>query len=402
VSDEASLTRLRERLAARVISAARIRDDRIAAALREVPRHLFLPQLPPESAYRDDAIVTKRDADGQPISSSSQPAIMAIMLDQLALAPGLRVLEIGAGTGYNAALMRHIVGPAGTVVSVDIDADVAGQARDHLVSAGYPDVTVVTADGAEGYPGAAPYDRVIATVGVSDLAPSWLEQTEPGGRIVVPLDVRGTQLAVAFERAGDGPWTSVSLVPCGFIRMRGSRAGPERNLLLQPGLSVMLPDGLTLADGKDADADALAAYLAGPPVNLPTGVRTGSVQVVWGPPRPRGVPGGRTGPVRRVPAGAGTGPHPGVAVHLRDRRFRWPRGAGHRPGPVPGVRGGPDAWAAHAGGHRVRPAGPGAGGQASGARPGLGSGRPARRRRTAHRRLPALRRTRPGSRRVAD
>jgi protein-L-isoaspartate(D-aspartate) O-methyltransferase len=282
VSDEASLTRLRERLAARVISAARIRDDRIAAALREVPRHLFLPQLPPESAYRDDAIVTKRDADGQPISSSSQPAIMAIMLDQLALAPGLRVLEIGAGTGYNAALMRHIVGPAGTVVSVDIDADVAGQARDHLVSAGYPDVTVVTADGAEGYPGAAPYDRVIATVGVSDLAPSWLEQTEPGGRIVVPLDVRGTQLAVAFERAGDGPWTSVSLVPCGFIRMRGSRAGPERNLLLQPGLSVMLPDGLTLADGKDADADALAAYLAGPPVNLPTGVRTGSVQVVWG------------------------------------------------------------------------------------------------------------------------
>jgi len=282
VSDEVSLTRLRERLAARVIAAARIRDDRIAAALREVPRHLFLPQLPPEATYRDDAIVTKRDADGQPVSSSSQPAIMAVMLDQLALAPGLRVLEIGAGTGYNAALMRHIVGPAGTVVSVDIDADVASQARDHLASAGYPDVTVVTADGAEGYQDGAPYDRVIATVGVSDLAPSWLQQTGPGGRIVVPLDVRGTQLAVAFERAGDGPWTSVSLVPCGFMRMRGSRAGPERSLWLQPGLSVMLPDGLTLADGTDADAGALAAYLAGPPVQLPTGVRTGSAPVVWG------------------------------------------------------------------------------------------------------------------------
>ncbi|MGD0602288.1 MAG: methyltransferase domain-containing protein [Streptosporangiaceae bacterium] len=281
-ADEASLTRLRGRLAARVISTTCIGDDRIAAALREVPRHLFLPQLPPESAYRDDAIVTKRDADGQPISSSSQPAIMAIMLDQLALAPGLRVLEIGAGTGYNAALMKHIVGPAGAVVSVDIDADVAGQARDHLASAGYPDVTVVAADGAEGYPGAAPYDRVIATVGVSDLVPPWLEQTGPGGRIVVPLDVRGTQLAVAFERAGEGTWTSVSLVPCGFMRMRGSRTGPERNLMLQPGLSVMLPDGLTLADGTDADADTLAAYLAGPPVPLPTGVRTGSVQVVWG------------------------------------------------------------------------------------------------------------------------
>ena len=109
MSDESSLARTRERLAARVITANQIGSAAVAAALRDVPRHLFLPGLPPESAYRDDAIVTKRDADGQPISSSSQPAIMAIMLDQLDLSPGLRVLEIGAGTGYNAALMRHIV-----------------------------------------------------------------------------------------------------------------------------------------------------------------------------------------------------------------------------------------------------------------------------------------------------
>jgi protein-L-isoaspartate(D-aspartate) O-methyltransferase len=274
VSDE--IARRRERLATRVVSATLVSDDRIAAALREVPRHLFLPHLPPESAYRDEAIVTKRDDAGLPISSSSQPAIMAIMLDQLALAPGLRVLEIGAGTGYNAALMQHIVGPSGAVVSIDIDTDVASQAREHLARAGYPDVTVVTADGAEGYPQAAPYDRVIATVGVSDLASSWRDQTGPGGRIVVPLDVRGTQLAVAFERAGDGAWTSVSLRPCGFMRMRGAQAGPERTVVLSPGLSVMLPDGLTLADGQDVDAEALAAYLADPPVRLATGVRTRS------------------------------------------------------------------------------------------------------------------------------
>ena len=121
MSDE--LDRLRDRLASRVITVTRIRSDLVAAALRAVPRHLFLPDLPPEAAYRDDAIVTKRDADGQGISSSSQPAIMAIMLDQLDLAPGHRVLEIGAGTGYNAALIAHIVGPSGQVVSVDIDAD---------------------------------------------------------------------------------------------------------------------------------------------------------------------------------------------------------------------------------------------------------------------------------------
>jgi protein-L-isoaspartate(D-aspartate) O-methyltransferase len=302
VSDESSLARIRERLAARVITANRIGSTRVAAALRDVPRHLFLPGLPPESAYRDDAIVTKRDADGQPISSSSQPAIMAIMLDQLDLAPGQRVLEIGAGTGYNAALMSHIVGSDGAVVSVDIDSEVAAQAREHLASAGYQDVTVVAADGAAGYPPSAPYDRVIATVGVSDLAPPWLDELSPGGRIVVPLDVRGTQLAVAFQPAGapepadpadpagpaglrdtaTGYWRSVSVTPCGFMRMRGPLAGPERTVLLAPGLSLMLPDGLMLADGKEVDAQAVAGYLGGPPVELATGVSAGSVQVVWG------------------------------------------------------------------------------------------------------------------------
>jgi len=227
--------------------------------------------------------VTKRDAEGQPISSSSQPAIMAIMLDQLTLEAGHRVLEIGAGTGYNAALIRHIVGASGAVVSVDIEPDLVATARGHLASAGYPDVTVVAADGAEGYPPGAPYDRVIATVGVSDLAPAWLRQAGPGARIVVPLDVRGSQLAVAFGRAGSGGhWVSRSVAPCGFMRMRGALAGPERTVILQPGLSLMLPDGLTLADGQQVDGGALAACLDEPLVELATGVRTSSLQVFWG------------------------------------------------------------------------------------------------------------------------
>jgi len=288
VSDDASLAELRERLVAEVLETSGIRDERIAAALRDVPRHLFLPHLPPEEAYLDDAIVTKRDAEGQPISSSSQPAIMAIMLDQLDLVPGQRVLEIGAGTGYNAALIRHIVGPSGAVVSVDIEADLVDRAREHLASAGYPDVVVVAADGAEGYPAGAPYDRVIATVGVSDLAPAWLHQTGPDARIVVPLDIRGSQLAVAFGRAGPSHagsarhWVSRSIAPCGFMRMRGSLAGPERVVVLQPGIFVMLPDGLTLADGQEVDGAALAAFLDGPPAQFATGVRASSLQVFWG------------------------------------------------------------------------------------------------------------------------
>ena len=280
------LARMRERLATRVIASHRIGSERVAAALHAVPRHLFLPGQRPEAAYRDDAIVTKRDEAGQPISSSSQPAIMAIMLDQLDLAAGHRVLEIGAGTGYNAALISHIVGPSGQVTSVDIDPELVVAAREHLVSAGFGDVTVVVADGAGGDPEHAPYDRIIASVGVSDLAPAWLAQATASARIVVPLDVRGTQLSVAFERAdpatSDGSWTSRSLAPCGFMRMRGALAGPERVVPLAPGLSLLLPDGIP-ADGMPAVAgEAVAALLAGPAARHPTEVRATSAEVFWG------------------------------------------------------------------------------------------------------------------------
>ena len=280
------LARMRERLATQVVATTRIGSERVAAALHAVPRHLFLPEQRPEVAYQNDAIVTKRDETGQPISSSSQPTIMAIMLDQLDLAPGQRVLEIGAGTGYNAALISQVVGPSGQVTSVDIDPELVGRAREHLARAGFGDVTVACADGAAGYPERAPYDRVIATVGVSDLAPAWLEQAVPQARIVVPLDVRGTQLSVAFEPADPadpgGPWTSRSLAPCGFMRMRGSLAGPEHVVALAPGLSLLLPDGPPSGD-PDLDGPGMdAALLAGPSVPHPTGVRAGSAQVFWG------------------------------------------------------------------------------------------------------------------------
>jgi len=94
----------------------------VEAAFRAVRRHLFLPGTPLDQVYRDEAIPTKRER-GVPISSSSQPAIMAVMLEQLGLRPGQRVLEVGAGTGYNAALMSHIVGAGGRVVTVDIDGE---------------------------------------------------------------------------------------------------------------------------------------------------------------------------------------------------------------------------------------------------------------------------------------
>ena len=111
------------------------------AAFRAVSRHLFLPDVGISDVYTDRAFPTKH-AGGKPISSSSQPAIMAIMLEQLALEPRQRVLEIGAGTGYNAALIARIVGQGGHVVTIDIDEDLVMLARKHLAAAGFDRVDV--------------------------------------------------------------------------------------------------------------------------------------------------------------------------------------------------------------------------------------------------------------------
>ncbi|MEV0235512.1 methyltransferase, FxLD system [Nonomuraea sp. NPDC050786] len=241
-------------------------SGRVAGALLAVPRHLFLPGVAPEDAYRDEAIVTKRDDAGLPTSSSSQPAIMATMLDQLGVEPGQRVLEIGTGTGYNAALLAHLVGPDGHVVSVDLDADVVAQARLNLAAAGASRVEAVCADGAQGHAAAAPYDRLIATVGVWDLAPAWLEQLGAGGRLVAPLDLRGVQASVAFERSGDH-WAGRSVAPCGFMRMRGPFAGPEAVVVLRrdPDLLLALPERRDVGDVQAA-LEAPPAEIAVPEV----------------------------------------------------------------------------------------------------------------------------------------
>lgn len=238
----------------------------VARALLAVPRHAFLPEVPLRVAYRDDAVVTKRDPYGVPVSSSSQPTIMALMLAQLDLAAGHRVLEIGAGTGYNAALIAHLVGAAGSVVSVDLDPDTAARAATALSRAGYPQVQVVAADGARGYPPGAPYDRIIATVGVWDLAPAWLAQLAPAGRIVLPLDLRGAQVSVAFERDG-GHWVGRSLIPCGFMRLRGEQAGPNRYRSLDRRAGL----GLSLPDDREPDP-GLGTALASTPVVRDSGL----------------------------------------------------------------------------------------------------------------------------------
>jgi len=253
-----------------------IKDPRVEAAFRAIPRHLFLPDVPLAEAYRNEAIPTKL-ADGEAISSSSQPEMMAIMLEQLALEPGLRVLEIGAGTGYNAALMAHIVGESGAVVTMDLDADLVHGARAHLAAAELERVDVVLGDGGLGDPDGAPYDRIILTVGAWDIAPAWVAQLSPDGRLVLPLTVGGTQKSVAFVRTAEC-LVSASVKDCAFMRLRGAFAGPDARVVLgdRPDLR------LHVRDAAEVDPAAARALLNGAVTDLATGVRVTGSEVYGG------------------------------------------------------------------------------------------------------------------------
>ncbi len=253
-----------------------ISTSSVEAAFCAVPRHLFLPGVAPDEVYRDQAIGTKSLNDVF-VSSSSQPAIMAIMLELLELKPGQRVLEIGAGTGYNAALMAHIVGETGQVVTLDIDEDIVESAREHLTLAGFDRVQVVCGDGGLGYPTSAPFDRIILTVQAWDIAPAWWEQLKPDGRLMLPLNViKGVQKLVAFERKDDS-LVSVAVEDCGFMTLRGAFAGPERYVQLgpEPGLYISVEDP-TLVDTK-----VVFNLLVGSSRDLSTSVRV-TLREIWG------------------------------------------------------------------------------------------------------------------------
>ncbi len=192
-----------EKLVDGLVEKGAIQSATVEGAFRRVARHHFLPDAPLEQVYGDNAVTTKVGAAGQALSSSTQPSIMAGMLEQLQLKAGQRVLEIGAGTGYNAALMAEIVGPQGAVVTLDVDEDIVAGARAHLAASGHTAVQVVRRDGALGYAEAGPYDGIILTVGAPDIAPAWREQLTEGGRIVLPLVLRSRQRSIAFDKRGD-------------------------------------------------------------------------------------------------------------------------------------------------------------------------------------------------------
>jgi protein-L-isoaspartate(D-aspartate) O-methyltransferase len=196
----------------RLIAEGALWSRPLIAAFRATPRHLFLDRVfqyqrkqnrwrevdtrhaGPEQlrlVYSDRALITRLSScpglrAEVPISSSSQPSLMAQMLEDLKLGPDLAVLEIGAGTGYNAALMAHVVG-SGRVTSVDVDSQVLAEARDHLQAFPNRRVELKHVDGRCGYSPGAPYDRLMVTAATPDLEPAWIEQLADRGLLLAPL-----------------------------------------------------------------------------------------------------------------------------------------------------------------------------------------------------------------------
>jgi protein-L-isoaspartate(D-aspartate) O-methyltransferase len=176
----------------------------VAAAFSAVPRHVFAGGEPLDVVYdANTTLAPKVGADGQELSVISAAHIQAVMLEQAEVRPGMNVLEIGTG-GYNAALIAELVGPEGSVTSVDIDPEIVTRARVNLKIAGYDRIVVLQADAEHEVPENAPYDRIIVTAGAWDISRAWLDQLCENGRIVVPLRFAGITRLVAFDRSSTG------------------------------------------------------------------------------------------------------------------------------------------------------------------------------------------------------
>jgi protein-L-isoaspartate(D-aspartate) O-methyltransferase len=252
-----------------------LRTPRIADAFRRVPRHHFLPGLALEAVYADQAIALRYER-GIAISASSQPAMMAEMLELLQPMPGERVLEIGTGSGYNAALLATLVGDDGRVVSVELDPELADGARVHLATAGIEQVRVVSGDGSAGAPDDAPFDALEATVGVADLPAAWHAQLREGGRLVAPYALRSVQKIVAFAQR-DGALRSQVVLDGAFMTLRGPSVQSEGSeLALDDAATVVL----RVRDGAVLDERALRRAFADGPLPVAP-ARPLTMDTIW-------------------------------------------------------------------------------------------------------------------------
>jgi protein-L-isoaspartate(D-aspartate) O-methyltransferase len=257
-----------------------IKTGEVESAFRSVLRHQFLPGVPLEQIYCDEPVIIKRSG-GQIFSCSSKPSTMATMLEYLQLKPGQRVLEVGTGTGYNAALLAHIVGKSGHITTIDIEPDLVETARNHLQEAGYEHVNVIAADGNLGYVSTAPYDRIILTASSDDVARAWREQLAPEGHLLVTLVVGGVEKLILFrqERADWDFLAGQVIRDFHCVSMRGALARSHNTISLSDNLLFSYNTDHPISEQAPIDSSALSRVLMGNRRNISTGVSALPYQV---------------------------------------------------------------------------------------------------------------------------
>lgn len=210
MSDEEKLRARREEMVTRQIEARGVKDPRVLDAMRAVPRHRFVPASQASRAYDDNPLPIGWD------QTISQPYIVALMTELLELAPGDKVLEIGTGSGYQAAVLAEL---ADSVFSIEIVPELAEFARENLAAAGYRNANVRAGDGYRGWPEAAPFPAIIVTAAPDHIPEPLIEQLAEGGRLVIPVGDVYQELMVA-EKA-EGRLRLRSVIPVRFVPMTG-------------------------------------------------------------------------------------------------------------------------------------------------------------------------------------
>ena len=186
---------------------------------REVTANNLMEHLP--ILYADRPLILFGDDDRNVPSTISQPSFVLRMLDMLQLAPGHKVFELGAGSGWNAALMGNLVGPQGHVHSLEIIPEVARRAAAIIDALGRSNVTIVEADGGDGYVPGGPYDRAIFTAGAYDLPRQFYQQITEGGLLVVVIKCEGGGDTLFVLRKAADHFVSLDAMQCGFVQMDG-------------------------------------------------------------------------------------------------------------------------------------------------------------------------------------
>lgn len=200
-----------------------IRDQRVLDAMLHVPRHEFVPASLINAAY-DDRPLPLGDAE-----TISQPYMVAAMTEAARVEAGDKALEVGTGSGYQAAILAYL---GARVYSVERNAALAESARERLARLGFDGVEVIVGDGSEGYPPAAPYDIIIVTAAAPSVPPTLLEQLAEEGRLLIPVgDLRRQDLLLSIKRAGEVK-TQI-LDPCQFVPLVGRAGWPENEWRLR-------------------------------------------------------------------------------------------------------------------------------------------------------------------------